>query len=152
MDSEDINVSEFEKRFELLSKNHKKIFKFIHWYSCKYKNVFVSVITISKYVKCSPSTVKRATAHFNKMNWVKKSKRSHKSNLYFMNEKLLNLDIENLDKPIKYQYKKRKRIIEVNGIYQKIKKDNNLLFDYKNIINYVNFSTYIPMYRTGKVI
>ena len=45
-------------------------------------------------LRCSESTIKRATAYFHQMGWIVKSKRGYQSNVYYMDDELTDLDLK----------------------------------------------------------
>lgn len=49
---------------------------------------------IANAVGCSIATVKRATALFQSLGWLYKKKRGYQSNLYFLNDELISLNID----------------------------------------------------------
>lgn len=88
-------LNTFLNSFHFLSKSLKKIFRFIQHHSRKYRNVFPKIETICSITGYSPSTVKRATRYFAKMGWIAKIKRPWQTNVYFMAEDLIRIDLNN---------------------------------------------------------
>ncbi len=87
-------LNDFLNIYQTLSKFQRKVFKYLQWFSKKFRNVFPCIYTITKALGCSDSTVKRATAYFNKMGWICKCKRGYQSNVYYMNDELIRLNLE----------------------------------------------------------
>lgn len=88
-------LNDFLNIFQILSKFQRKIFKYLQRKAQKWRNVYPSVITISRQIGCSESTVKRATAYFHEQGWISKCKKNYQSNLYYMNDELIDLDLDN---------------------------------------------------------
>lgn len=88
-------LNTFLNSFHFLSKSLKKIFRFLQHHSKKYRNVFPKIETICLITGYSPSTVKRATRYFAKMGWITKVKRPWQSNVYFMVDDLIKIDVNN---------------------------------------------------------
>jgi hypothetical protein len=91
-------LNDFLNIYQTLSKFQRKVFKYLQWFSKKFRNVFPCIYTMTKALGCSDSTIKRATAFFHKMGWIAKCKRGYQSNIYYMNDELIriNLDDTNL--------------------------------------------------------
>ena len=91
-------VNEFLIKYSILTKFQKKIFKYLQWFSKIRRYVYPCLLRIANHVGCSIATVKRATAYFQELGWLCKQKCHYQSNLYFLNDELisLNLDDESL--------------------------------------------------------
>lgn len=87
-------VNDFLNIFQTLSKLQRKVFKYLHWFSKKWRNVFPCIKRMAEALECSESSIKRATSYFHKLGWICKVKRSYRSNLYFMDDGLIRLNIE----------------------------------------------------------
>lgn len=79
--------------FQFLSSKQKKIFLYIQWIGKNFRNVFPCFKTIAEKCECSIPTAKRAIKYFESMGWLCHQKRSYRSNIYFMDRQVLQLDL-----------------------------------------------------------
>lgn len=86
-------VNNFLNLYPTLTKFQKKLFKYLQWFSNKFRCVFPCVQKMANAIGSSVCTVMRATALFQNLGWIYKRKRGYCSNLYFMNEELINLNL-----------------------------------------------------------
>jgi len=91
-----IFVNDFLNTYQTLSKFQKKVFAYLQWFSKKFKCVFPCLFKIANAVGCSIATVKRATAIFQDLGWIYKKKRGYQSNLYFLNDELIYLNLNDV--------------------------------------------------------
>lgn len=103
-------LNEFLDQFEIITKAFRKIFQYFQFMAKKYRNVFSGVEHIANICGYSTATVKRATAFFARMGWICKLKRGYQSNVYFMNEELKDID---LDDPALF-HRQKPPVSEVN--------------------------------------
>lgn len=87
-------VNQFLNIFQTLSRFTKKVFRYLQWFARKFRNVYPCLERIANTLGCCSMTVKRATAQFQNLCWVSKMRRGYQSNLYFMNEELIYLDLK----------------------------------------------------------
>ena len=88
-------VENFLNSFQILSKKFRQIFKYMQ-YMCKSKRtVWPSLRHISKTCECSVKTVQRALSYFNSQGWLVWRRCPYQSNLYFMDDGLLALNMNN---------------------------------------------------------
>lgn len=90
-------LNDFLNIYQTLSKFQRKVFKYLQWFSKKFRNVFPCIFTMTQALQCSDSTIKRATAYFHRMGWVSKSKRGYQSNVYYMNNELIDLNLDDVN-------------------------------------------------------
>ncbi len=86
-------VKNFLKTFKSISKFQRKIFKYLHWFSKKFHCVFPGLQKIANAIGSSTRTVIRATELFVSLGWMYKKKRGYQSNLYFINDEIIALDL-----------------------------------------------------------
>ena len=90
------SISEiFRNLFKLLSKRTQWIFKKIQGMCKNCRAVFPSREYIAKEVGCSVRTVARALQLFQMNGWIVIKKRPYQSNVYFMDESLIELNLDN---------------------------------------------------------
>ena len=87
-------VNDFLNLFGILSKLQQKIFRLFHWFSKNKRNIYIGIPYIAEKIGCSERTVKRATAYFQQMGWICKVKRCYRSNLYYMTNELIKLNLD----------------------------------------------------------
>jgi helix-turn-helix protein len=80
--------------FQLMSKGHRAVFKYLQWMAKTFRNVFPSLESIAKATGFSPKTVQRAVAKFVIMNWLIKVRRPYQSNVYYMPDEIIDLNID----------------------------------------------------------
>ena len=94
----EILYTEFQKDFLniyfTLNSFAKRCFRYLQWFAKTYPFVFPSLERIAKFIKGSTRTVIRWTDYFQRMGWLHKRKRSHQSNLYLIDDQLINLDLK----------------------------------------------------------
>jgi len=88
-------LDNFLKTFQRLTKNFKKIFRYLQRLAFEFKNVFPSIPTIAKKSGCSLSTVKRAIQYFKSFGFINVQKVAYQSNYYYMNAALIKIDTRN---------------------------------------------------------
>jgi hypothetical protein len=86
-------INDFFNIYPTLTKFQKKVLKYLHWYAKKFRCVFPSIPTISQAIKCCIRTVMRCTSLFSKLGWIYKKKRGYCSNLYYMNDEIISLNL-----------------------------------------------------------
>ena len=85
-------VENFLNNFQKLTPNFKKIFRYLQGIAFKYRNVYPSVPTIAKNCGCSVNTVKRATALFRVLGFLRSQKVAYQSNYYYIIPGLIRLN------------------------------------------------------------
>ncbi len=80
--------------FQLMSKGTRKVFKYLQWMSKTYRNVFPSLESIAKGTGLSVKTVQRAINSFVTMDWLIKIRRPYQSNVYYMPDEIININLE----------------------------------------------------------
>lgn len=85
-------VENFLNNFQKLTTNFKKIFRYLQGIAKTYRNVYPSVPTIAKNTGCSESTVKRATALFRVLGFLRSEKVAYQSNYYYIIPDLIRLN------------------------------------------------------------
>lgn len=89
------NIAEiFRNLFKLLSRSTQAIYRYLHWMAKNYRTVFPSREHIAAAVGCSIRTVARALQLFETNGWLVVKKRAYQSNVYFMDESLIALDLD----------------------------------------------------------
>lgn len=86
--------------FQLMTPKQQKIWKSIQWYAKNFRHVFPSHAKIAEFAGCCRDTVIAALKKFSELGWIGFIKRCFRSNLYFMNEELIDL---NLDDPMTFK-------------------------------------------------
>jgi hypothetical protein len=86
----------FLNLFPLLTPKQQKIWRCLHWYSKNYRQVFPSHEKLAKAAGCHRDTVIECLKKFSSMGWIASFKRCYRSSLYFIQEALIAL---NLDDP-----------------------------------------------------
>ena len=85
-------LESFLNQFDLLTHFQKEIWRFLQKLSKEFRVVIPSQTEIANIVKCSRDTVNIAISKFIEMKWIEIKKRPYKSNLYFINPVLLDID------------------------------------------------------------
>lgn len=88
-------VQTFKDTFHRLTKSKRRVFEAIHWFAQTFDHVYPSVDKIAHHAGTSARTVKRATKDFADQGFVAKVKIGYGTNEYFMDDKLIALDIKN---------------------------------------------------------
>lgn len=87
-------INEFLNIFPTLTNSQRKVFKYLHWFSRKFRCVFPCIQKIANAVGCCIRTVMRATAYFCELGWLYKKKRGYCSNLYYLNDEIISLNLD----------------------------------------------------------
>lgn len=80
--------------WRIFSKGYRRVFKYLWWFFRHLRTVFPSLDTISMEVKLSKRQVQNALNHFlglGLLGWVK---RPYQSNVYFMPEEIIEIDLK----------------------------------------------------------
>jgi len=85
-------VKNFIIKFQNLSKNYKRIFRYLQYLAVKFPSVFPSIPTMAKEACCSESTAKRAIRFFKFFGFINVQKVAYQSNNYYMNKDLIKLN------------------------------------------------------------
>lgn len=86
-------LSTFKDTYLLLSKNTRKVWKYLVFMSKKFTHVFPSIDRMAEKIGCNEKTVRRALNLFLQMGWLGWKKRGYNSNLYFLDNELLAVDL-----------------------------------------------------------
>lgn len=87
-------ITNFLNIYQTLTVFQKKIFKYLQWFSKKFRCVFPCLQKIANAIGSCVRTVTRATKYFQDLGWIYKKKRGYQSNLYFMNDELIDLNLD----------------------------------------------------------
>lgn len=114
-------IEALKNAWQLLSKGYKKVLKYIWWYFKKLKTVFPSHATIANDVGLSEKQVRNALNHFESKGWIGWVKRPYHSNVYFMPDEIINLNL-NDEKEMSYlsqqNYRQNYRVLDVLSSYE----------------------------------
>lgn len=80
--------------FQLMSKGHRAIFKYLHFMAKTCRNVFPSLAHIAKVKGLCIKTIQRAIDKFVAMDWLIKIRRPYQSNVYYMPDEIIDLNLE----------------------------------------------------------
>jgi hypothetical protein len=81
--------------WQLFSKGYRKVLKYIWWFFRHVRAVFPSLETISKDTKLSKRQVQNALKYFLNLGIIAWIKRPYRSNVYFMPDEIIKLDLAN---------------------------------------------------------
>ena len=84
----------FKDSWQLFSKGYRKVFKYLWWYFRHLRTVFPSLETIAKEIKLSKRQVQNALNHFLKLKLVGWVKRPYQSNVYFMPDEIIEINLK----------------------------------------------------------
>lgn len=88
-------IDSFLSFYQIVCENRKKIFSYLYWMAKNWNVVFPSIDKIAQVCSCSRSTVKRALTFFENLGWICRKRRCYRSNLYFVDRSILELNIFN---------------------------------------------------------
>lgn len=87
-------INEFLNIYPTLTKFQRKIFKYLHWFSKKFRCVFPCLRNIALALKCCTRTVIRSITLFESLGWLFKKKRGYCSNIYYLNDEIISLNLD----------------------------------------------------------
>lgn len=88
-------LESFLCKFQILTYSAQRIWKYLKYLSMKCIHVFPSHETIAKACDCHRSTVIRILKMFEELEWIFVKQRCFRSNLYYMPDELIQMDLDN---------------------------------------------------------
>lgn len=89
-----VTLNDFFNIYPTLTPLQKKILQYLQWFAKKFRCVFPCLQKIANAIRCSIRTVSNATRLFENLGWVYKKRRGYCSNIYFINEEIIALDLK----------------------------------------------------------